>query len=86
MAGTSLPALRRWRSIDISGTSPEPPAISISGIVSLASHTNQPPNGPRTSNSSPSRATWTNQGETSPSKSSSTVIIGWPSSGAEAIE
>jgi len=56
-AGASLPAARRWRSIDISGTSPEPPATSRSGPPSRASQVNQPPMGPRSSSSSPSRTT-----------------------------
>ena len=54
------------------------------GPVDPGSHTNQPPNGPRTSNVSSSRATLTIHGETSPSATSTTVMSSVP--GAEAIE
>jgi hypothetical protein len=84
-ASASLPACRRWRSIDISGASPEPPPMSCSGPPWSAVHTNQPPTGPRTSTSSPGCASSTRYGETSPSSSRSTVTA-TPSPGAEEIE
>ena len=41
----------------MSGTTPDPPPTSSTGVVSSPSHTNQPPIGPRTSNWSPTSAT-----------------------------
>ena len=85
-ASTSLRRAARWRSIDISGTSPEPPPISSSGPPSGTDQVKCPPIGPRTSNWSPGRTSSTRYGETSPSSISSTVISSASSSGAEAIE
>jgi hypothetical protein len=69
----------------INGTTPLPPPISSAGVD--PSHTNQPPIGPRTSSSSPTRtSSWRND-DTSPSSSRSTVSsIAVPSPGGEAIE
>ena len=82
----SLPCARWWRSIDITGTSPEPPATRYSGPPSVTLHANQPPIGPRSSNMSPGCATSTSHGESSPSPTRCTVIASRWSSGAEAIE
>ena len=68
-----------------SGTTPDPPAISISGLSSPGSHTKYPPIGPRSSSSSPARSSSVRYGETSPSSSRSTVMASG-SPGAEAIE
>ncbi len=46
----------RARSIAISGTTPLPPAISITGPPLLGSHTKYPPIGPRSSITSPTRS------------------------------
>ena len=80
------PRAARWRSIAISGTSPEPPATSSSGPPSSTAHVKCPPIGPRTSNSSPGGRSSTSYGETSPSSMSSTVSSSASTSGAEAIE
>ena len=50
---TSLPRAARWRSIDISGTSPEPPPTSSSGPPSSTRQEKCAPIGPRSSISSP---------------------------------
>ena len=83
---TSLPRAARWRSIDISGTSPEPPPISSSGPPSSTRQEKCAPIGPRSSISSPSCSTPARYGETSPSSIRSTVSASRPSSGPEAIE
>ena len=71
--------------MDRSGTTPDPPASSISGPPSPGSHTKYPPTGPRSSSSSPARSSPVRYGETSPSSSRSTVMA-TGSPGAEAIE
>ena len=87
-ASTSRAGARvaRWRSIAISGTSPEPPATSSSGPPSAVRQVKCPPTGPRSSNSSPACATPARYGETSPSSIRSTVSSSRGSSGPEAIE
>ncbi len=74
------------RSIDISGTSPDPPPIRSSGPPSSADHVKWPPIGPRISKTSPGRSSSTRYGDTSPSSTRSTVISMTPASGADAIE
>jgi hypothetical protein len=46
-----------WRSMAMSGTTPEPRPTSSTGAVWSPSHTNQPPIGPRSSIWSPTSAT-----------------------------
>ena len=52
----SLPWAALWRSIAISGTSPEPPPTSSSGPPSSTRQVKWPPTGPRSSSSSPARS------------------------------
>ena len=86
-AGTRDPTAARWRSIDISGTTPEPPPSRSSGPPSSTSQTKCPPIGPRNSMASPTSATSWKKGETSPSSSRSMASsIAAVCSGAEAIE
>ena len=47
--GAVLPVMSRVRIMDISGTTPLPPATSSTGPVLAGSQTNQPPIGPRSS-------------------------------------
>jgi hypothetical protein len=82
---------RAWRSIDISGTTPDPPPTSSAGV--RPDQAKKPPIGPRTSNSSPGSTTSHRYSETSPSGSRSTVSsisptggASKPSAGAEATE
>ena len=84
--GIVLCRAARWRSIAISGTSPEPPPISSSGPPSSTDHVNGLPTGPRSSNSSPGRTTPARYGETSPSEIRSIVSSSPSASGADAIE
>jgi hypothetical protein len=86
-AGTRDPTAARWRRIDISGTTPEPPPSRSSGPPSSTSHTKCPPIGPRNSMASPTSAISWKKGETSPSSSRSMASsIAAVSSGAEAME
>ena len=71
--GGRLLAFERARTIAISGTIPLPPPSSMTGAVTSSVQTNQPPIGPRTSNTSPGCTTSARYGETSPSDSRSTV-------------
>ena len=83
--GTCGNARRRWRSMHISGTTPEPPPISSSG--ELPCQVKYSVSGPRTSSSSPTSTTSWMNGETSPSIRQSTVSSISPSSkGLDAIE
>ena len=80
-------ARSRWRTIAISGTTPEPPPTRSSGPPSPSDQTKCPPSGPRSSISSPTAATSWKKGETSPSSSfsiASSIVA--PLSGAEAME
>ena len=70
----------------MSGTTPDPPAISSSGPPSLTVQLKCPPIGPRTSNWSPARTSSARYGETSPSSITSIVSCSVAASGAEAID
>jgi len=87
VVGTVEARAARWRTMAMSGTSPEPPAMSSSGSgPESADHVKCPPTGPRTSNTSPGSTTSTKYGDTSPSSTSSIVSSTRSSSGADAIE
>ncbi len=72
--------------MDISGTTPLPPATSRRGAVDPGGQTNQPPIGPRSSSGSPGSSASVRYGETSPSAIRCTVSSSLLPSGAEAIE
>jgi len=74
------------RAIDISGTTPDPPATSSTRSTCSGRQTNQPPIGPRSSSWSPRRSSSTRYGDTSPSDTSCTVNVTRDPSGAEARE
>ena len=72
---------RLWRSIAISGATPEPPPTSSTGASPR--HTKYEVNGPRSSTWSPSCTTSWKYGDTSPSSRRSIVSSIWPSSSGE---
>jgi hypothetical protein len=75
----------RVRIIAISGTTPEPPAMSVTG-TRPGRQTNQPPTGPRSSHGSPTFRMSVRYGETSPPSTRCTVSSTRLPSAAEAIE
>src|SRR3954454_19276845 len=77
----------RWRSIAMSGTTPDPPPTSSTGAGSLPRQTKYEANGPRSSIWSPTSTTSWKYGDTSPSARQSIVSSISPAShGDEAIE
>ena len=67
------PLIGGSRGTTMSGTTPEPPPTSCTGVAPSGRHTNHPPSGPRSSTAHATGSAWVRKGDTSPSGTRSKV-------------